>query len=57
MATVDGPTEVHKVTVAKEVLKGYSPATGEWPTEFLPTRRAWARDVLAERLEHIIANT
>ena len=25
MATVDGPSEVHKVTAAKEVLKGYKP--------------------------------
>lgn len=56
MAVVDGPTEVHKVTVAKEVLKGYHPAPGEWPTQFLPERRAWAREVLAERLEHAVAN-
>ena len=26
MATVDGPSEVHKITAAKEVLKGYKPA-------------------------------
>lgn len=56
MATVDGPTEVHKVTVAKEVLKGYTAAPGEWPTEFLPTRREWARQVLAERIEHLVGN-
>jgi len=56
MSVVDGPTEVHKVTVAKEVLKDYSPAPGEWPTQFLPERREWARAVLAERLEHLVAN-
>jgi len=52
MSVVDGPTEVHKVTVAKEVLKGYSPSPGEWPTQWLPARREWARQqidgVLAE---------
>jgi acyl-CoA dehydrogenase len=53
MAVVDGPTEVHKVTVAKEVLKGYSPAPGDWPTQFLPTRREWARKVIAERIEQL----
>ena len=38
MASVDGPTEVHKVTAAKEVLKGYKPA-----------RRAVAVGVAARR--------
>ena len=56
MSVVDGPTEVHKITVAKEVLKDYSPAPGPWPTQFLPARREWARGVLAERIEHLIAN-
>ena len=56
MAVVDGPTEVHKVTVAKEVLKGYQPAPGVWPTQFLPERREHARQVLAERIEHLVAN-
>ena len=39
MALVDGPTEVHKVTTAREMLKGYKPADGLWPTEWLPRRR------------------
>ena len=26
MGLADGPTEVHKITVAREVLKGYSPS-------------------------------
>jgi acyl-CoA dehydrogenase len=47
MAVVDGPTEVHKVTVAREVLKGYDPAPGLWPTAHLPTRREAARAKLA----------
>ena len=38
MSVVDGPTEVHKVTVAREVLKGYEPAPGLWPTAHLPAQ-------------------
>jgi acyl-CoA dehydrogenase len=57
MAAVDGPTEVHKITVARELLKGYRPSPGLWPTEFLPTRRDEARAHLAAQLEHEIANS
>jgi acyl-CoA dehydrogenase len=39
----DGPDEVHKVTVARQVLKRYKAA--EVPTEHVPTRR---RDALAK---------
>ncbi len=56
MATADGPSEVHKVTAAREVLKGYKPHEGLWPSEFLPTKREEARKKIAERLEHVIAN-
>jgi acyl-CoA dehydrogenase len=40
----DGPTEVHKVTTARQILKGYKPAPGLWPTEHLPTKRKAARE-------------
>jgi acyl-CoA dehydrogenase len=56
MATADGPSEVHKITAAREVLKGYRPSEGLWPSEFLPTKREEARKKIAERLEHAIAN-
>ncbi|MGD9792748.1 MAG: acyl-CoA dehydrogenase family protein [Acidimicrobiia bacterium] len=39
----DGPSEIHKRAVSRQVLKDYSPAPGLWPTEHLPTRRAEAR--------------
>lgn len=45
----DGPDEVHKVTVARQVLKRYQPA--EVPTEHVPTRRAAAQRKFAELLE------
>jgi len=57
LAAADGPTEVHKVTVAREVLKGYKPAPGLWPTEHLPAKREEARAKLAEQLEHVIGNS
>jgi acyl-CoA dehydrogenase len=34
---------VHKVTVARNVLKGYEPHEGLWPTEYIPAKREKAR--------------
>jgi acyl-CoA dehydrogenase len=39
----DGPTEAHTTTVARQVLRGFSPAPGLWPTEWIPERREAAR--------------
>jgi acyl-CoA dehydrogenase len=38
IATVDGPTEVHKVTIAQQVMKQYKPSKDNWPTQFRPRR-------------------
>ena len=61
MATVDGPSEVHKVTVARQVLREYEPAPGLFPTAHLPPRIAAAREKFARfvtaELEHHIANS
>jgi acyl-CoA dehydrogenase len=38
MGLVDGPTEVHRTTVAKQVLRGYEPVEGLWPSQHIPTR-------------------
>ena len=43
MGIVDGPTEVHQASIARRVLRGYEPAPGDWPTEFLPDKLAAAR--------------
>ncbi|HYT38626.1 MAG TPA: acyl-CoA dehydrogenase family protein [Acidimicrobiia bacterium] len=56
MAIADGPTEVHKITVARQVLKGYQPVEGLWPSGHLPARREAARARYAELLEHLVGN-
>ena len=57
MGLADGPTEVHKVTVARQVLRDYRPSDGLWPTEHLPEAR-WPRprEKYAELLEHEVGN-
>jgi acyl-CoA dehydrogenase len=57
LGLADGPTEVHKVTVARQVLREYKPVDGVWPSAHLPTRRAEARERFAELLEHEVANS
>ena len=47
MGLVDGPTEVHRTTVARQVLKGYTPVEGLWPSQHLPGRVAAAREKFA----------
>ena len=56
MAIADGPTEVHKVTIAKQVLRDYKPVDGLFPSAHIPTRRAAARERYAELLEQEVAN-
>jgi acyl-CoA dehydrogenase len=41
----DGPDEVHRVSVAKQVLRGYRPPADGIPTEHVPTRYARARQL------------
>lgn len=48
---MDGPDEVHRVTIAREALKGFEPHEGPWPSEHIPTRRAAALAKFAEFLE------
>jgi len=50
MAVMDGVDEVHKVTVARNVLKDYRPHEGLWPTEYLPAKREEARKKFADKL-------
>lgn len=48
---VDGPTEVHQISLAKRVLRGYKPAPGIFPTEHIPTRKIEAEKKLARYLK------
>lgn len=43
LALADGPTEVHKVQVAKAFLKNARPHDGLFPSEHIPTKLAAAR--------------
>jgi acyl-CoA dehydrogenase len=52
----DGPDEVHRQTVARRILAGYSPPPGEVPSEHLPTRREQSRERFAHRLGALAAN-
>src|SRR6201993_571522 len=56
MGLADGPTEVHKVTVARQVLRDYKPVDGLWPSEHLPARLAAARAKYAAYLENEVGN-
>ena len=50
----DGPDEVHKVTVARQVLKRYRPSDPS--VEHLPTRRAEALEKFADYLDGLAVN-
>jgi acyl-CoA dehydrogenase len=53
MGLADGPTEVHKVAVARELLKRSTAATGMFPTGHLPARRAAAEARYAEVIARV----
>jgi len=55
LAIADGPTEVHKLTVARRTLKEYEPVDTLFPSQHIPTRRAAAQARLAALLEHEVA--
>lgn len=50
----DGPDEVHKVTVARRILRGYTPR--EVPMEHVPTRREAAKVKFADLLDEVSLN-
>jgi len=56
MAVADGPTEVHKVTVARQVLREYKATDDLFPTRHLPKLRAAARDKYAAYFEAELAD-
>ena len=57
MAVADGPTEVHKITLATQLLKGYTPVEGLFPSAHIPTRREAMRAKYADLIEHAVGNS
>lgn len=56
MGLADGPTEVHKGTVAKQVLREHRPIEDRWPSEWIPRKLDAARAKYSEFLEHEVGN-
>jgi acyl-CoA dehydrogenase len=50
MGLVDGATEIHKSTLARQVLRQYEPTEDLFPTQHLPRLRAAAREKYADVL-------
>jgi acyl-CoA dehydrogenase len=52
----DGPDEVHRASVARQVLRGFQAPADGVPSEFIPARRDAARRQFAAALEAITAD-
>jgi acyl-CoA dehydrogenase len=52
----DGPDEVHRQSVARQILRGYEPPADGVPSEHVPRRREAARERFAELLEAVTSN-
>jgi acyl-CoA dehydrogenase len=55
LGLADGPTEAHKVNLARMLLKGYEAEDAEWPSELLGIRREAARAKYGDLVEHVPA--
>jgi hypothetical protein len=53
LGLADGPTEVHKVTIARQVLKNYEPAPDMFPSEHILRLKEAAEKKVAKELEGI----
>jgi len=56
MGLADGPTEVHKITLARQVLRDYKPTNDLFPSQHIPKLRAAALKKYADRIELEVAN-
>jgi acyl-CoA dehydrogenase len=52
----DGPDEVHRQSVARQILRGYEAPAHGVPSEHVPTRREAARERFAHLLEAVTSN-
>jgi acyl-CoA dehydrogenase len=55
MGLADGPTEVHKITLARQVLRDYKGTAGLFPTSHIPALREAAIRKFADRIELEVA--
>jgi acyl-CoA dehydrogenase len=56
MGLADRPTEVHKITVARQVLRDYRGTEEMWPTRWIPKRLEDAKAKFAHVLELEVGN-
>lgn len=56
MGLADGPTEVHKVTVARQVLREHRATEGMWPTGWIPGKIEEAKAKYGHLLELEVGN-
>ena len=56
MGIADGPTEVHKVTVAKQILRDYAPSNELFPAYHEPRLKAEAKEKYADYLAELAAD-
>lgn len=46
----DGPSEIHKVSIARDILRDVEPAEGIWPSQHIPALVEQARALYADEL-------
>ena len=56
MGIADGPTEVHKITLARQVLREYRASSGLFPSGHIPALREAAIRKFADRIELEVAS-
>ncbi len=56
MGLADGPTKVHKATVARQLLRDYRPTNDMWPTGWIPRKLDGAQAKFAQVLELEVGN-
>jgi len=56
LGLADGPTEVHKVTVARQILRDYRGTDDMWPSEWIPRKIEDAKQRYAHLLELEVGN-
>jgi acyl-CoA dehydrogenase len=52
----DGPSEVHRISLARALLKEAAPTSEVWPREHIPTRLGLVPDEVRESIEQHVGN-